>query len=123
MNSNNLQTINIELDSSVKHISKVAAMALSGSIENGLLFVNSNSNKIVIYSDHIDFGMSHNPELNGVYGMFFTNFYMEYGKVIYRFGSNIKCTFVTKTIEYKGIFAPTTPDNCEIYNLIYPRFA
>lgn len=115
--------INIELDSSVKHISQVAAMALSGSIQNGIVLVGNDSNKIVIYKDRIDFGKTYNSEFEGISGNIAPNFYLEYGKVIYYFGSNIKCSFFSKTIEYKGLFPPTVPDNRELYNLIYPRFA
>ena len=119
----NLENIKIDLDSSVRHISKVAAMALSGNLENGLLFSGTDSNPIVIYNDRIDFGPCHNPELAGISGLCGPNFYMEYGKVIYRFGSNLKCSFWTKTIEYDGFLAPSTPDNPQLFALIYPRFA
>ena len=48
---------------------------------------------------------------------------LEYGNVIYRFGSNLKCGWLSKQIDYIGTMAPTSPDNIEIFNLIYPRFA
>jgi len=118
----NLSNIKIVLDSTVKHIAKVACMAISGSLENGLILVNTDSNTITIYKDRIDFGKCMNPDLNGHSGHIIGNFYKEYGNIVYRFGSNLKCSFFTKTIEYKGILAPTCPDNDVLFSLIYPRF-
>ena len=118
-----IMNINIVLDSSVKHLTKTAAMAISGSLENGLLFSGTDRNLITIYKDRIDFGKSINPELEGIVGNFFPNFYREYGKIVYRFGSGYKCSMFTKTLDYVGIMAPTVPDNTVLFNLIYPRFA
>ena len=73
--------------------------------------------------DRIDFGRCSNPEIQGMSGNIAPNFYMEYGNVIYRFGSNLKCGWLSKQIDYVGTMAPTSPDNPEIFNLIYPRFA
>lgn len=113
----------ISLDSSVKHITSVACMALSGTIENGLMLTGYPAASIVIYKDRIDFGKCLNAELNGFTGLIFPNFYKEYGNIVYRFGSNLKCSFFGSTIDYVGAFAPTTPDNEEIYKLLYPRFS
>ncbi len=110
-----LDKITINLDSSVKHITKVACMALSGTLENGLLLTANPSATIVIYKDRIDFGQCINPELNSVSGLIFPNFYKEYGKIIYRFGSNLKCSFFGNTIDYVGSLAPTSPDNELLY--------
>ena len=118
-----LENINIILDSSLRHITKTAAMALSGSLENGLLFTGTDKNLIIIYKDRIDFGKSINPELNGVVGNFFPNFYKEYGNIVYRFGSGYKCSFFTKTLDYIGVMAPIVPDNQQLFNLIYPKFS
>ena len=115
--------IKIVLDSSVKHLTKTAAMALSGSLENGLVFTGTDRNLITIYKDRIDFGKSINPELEGIVGNYFPNFYREYGKIVYRFGSGYKYSWFTKTLDYVGIMAPTVPDNPVLFNLIYPRFA
>ncbi len=117
-----LNEISIRLDSSVKHITKVACMALSGTIENGLVISQNPSADIVIYKDRIDFGKCLNSELSHVSGLIFTNFYKEYNNIIYRFGSNLKCSFIGRTIDYVGSLAPTTPDNEQLYQLIYPRF-
>lgn len=119
----NLQNIRIILDDSVKHISQKAAMALSGSIENGILFSGTDSNVITIFNDRIDFGPCYSQELQGFSGNFFPNFYIEYGRVVYRFGNNIKCSMFSKTLEYKGLFAPSEPDNSSLYSLIYPKYA
>lgn len=97
-------------------------MAISGSLENGILLSGSESNLITIYSDRIDFGKCLNNDLIEFSGHLFSNFYKEYGNIVYRFGSNLKCSWLSKTIDYKGIMAPTTPDNETLYHLIYPRF-
>ena len=118
----NINNIRISLDPSVKHITKVACMALSGNIENGILLVGDVPNSIVIYKDRIDFGICHNPEYELVSGLIFPNYYKEYNKIIYRFGTNYKCSFWNKTIDYVGVMPPHIPDNEILFNLIYPRF-
>ena len=118
---NNNGFINIRLDSSVKSISRTAAYHLSSVISNGMML--SQNSEIIIYKDHIDFGRCMNPEFQGTSGNIAPNFYMEYGNVIYRFGSNLKCGWLSKQIDYVGTMAPTSPDNYEIFKLIYPRFA
>lgn len=118
---NNTPLININLDSSVKSISLTAAYHLSSIIGNGIML--SRNNDIVIYKDRIDFGRCYNPELKGISGNIAPNFYIEYGNVIYRFGSNLKCGWFKKQIDYVGTLAPTSPDNPDIFRLIYPRFA
>ncbi len=118
---NNNGFINIRLDSSVKSISRTAAYHLSSVISNGMML--SQNSEIIIYKDHIDFGRCMNPEFQGTSGNIAPNFYMEYGNVIYRFSSNLKCSLFSKQLDYVGKMAPTFPDNSEIFNLIYPRFA
>lgn len=113
--------INVRLDHSVESISRTAACHLSSVIANGMLL--SQNNNVTIYKDRIDFGKCANPEIQGMSGNIATNFYMEYGNVIYRFGSNLKCGWLSKQIDYVGTIAPTIPDNPEIFNSIYPRFA
>lgn len=121
VSTNNNSFINIRLDCSVKSISRTAAYHLSSVIANGIML--SQNSEIIIYKDHIDFGRCMNPEFQGMSGNIAPNFYMEYGNVIYRFGSNLKCSWFSKQLEYVGCMAPTFPDNSEIFNLIYPRFA
>lgn len=121
VSTNNNSFINIRLDCSVKSISRTAAYHLSSVIANGIML--SQNSEIIIYKDHIDFGRCMNPEFQGTSGNIAPNFYMEYGNVIYRFGSNLKCSWFSKQLEYVGCMAPTFPDNSEIFNLIYPRFA
>lgn len=121
VSTNNNSFINIRLDCSVKSISRTAAYHLSSVIANGIML--SQNSEIIIYKDHIDFGRCINPEFQGTSGNIAPNFYMEYGNVIYRFGSNLKCSWFSKQLEYVGCMAPTFPDNSEIFNLIYPRFA
>lgn len=98
-------------------------MAISGTLENGILFTGTDMNEIIIYNNRIDFGRCFNPELMNIQGNFFPNFFKEYKNIVYRFGSNYKCSFFTKTIEYVGMMPPTVPDNQQLFNLIYPRFA
>lgn len=118
---NNSSLINIILDNSVKSISRTAAYHLSSVIANGMKL--SQNNNVTIYKDRIDFGKCNNPEFQGASGNIAPNFYMEYGNVVYRFGSNLKCGWFSKQIDYVGTMAPTFPDNPEIFNLIYPRLA
>ena len=115
--------INIILDSSVKHISRTACYHLSGIIENGIVLTGNPNPSIIIYKDKIDFGRCVNPELQGHAGRIMFNFYLGYGNVIYHFPEILECGFFNKTIEYKGILAPTSPDNQEIYDILYPRFS
>lgn len=119
-----LNDISIVLDSSVKHISEVAAMMLSGTLENGMILANNHQPRITIYKDRIDFGQCLNPELSSMSGLIFPNFYKEYGSIVYRFGGNLKCSFFSKTIEYVGFdfLAPTSPDNPQLFPLIFPKF-
>lgn len=116
-----IPALNIELDSSVKSISRSAACHLSGIIANGIKL--SQNNKVTLYNNRIEFGKCKTPNFKGVSGNIAPNFYIEYGNVIYRFGSNIKCSWLWKQIDYVGTMTPTSPDNIEIFNLIYPRFS
>lgn len=50
------------------NLTKTAAMAISGSLENGLLFSGTDRNIITIYKDRINFGKSINPDLKGIIG-------------------------------------------------------
>lgn len=120
-----LTALRIRLDSSVKHISRTACMHLSSSLENGLLLSANPDAEIVIFNNRIEFGRCLRSELAGTSGRldYFPNFYMEYGNIVYHFGSNLKCSLLGKTIDYVGSFAPTVPDNNDIFQLIYPRFA
>ena len=118
-----INQITISLDPSVKHITKVACMAISGAIENGLVLTQNPSAHIVIYKDRIDFGHCYNAELSVMSGLIFPNFYKEYGNIIYRYGNNLKCSFFGKELDYVGAFPPSDPDNIPLYNLIYPKFA
>ena len=117
--------ITITLDPSVKHITKIACMALSGTIENGILLTGNPACSIVIKSDRVEFGRCMNPELQGRQGFLFPNFYKEYGDIVYRYGPNLKCSFWNKTLDYVGFMASTitAPDNEIFYDLIYPRFS
>jgi hypothetical protein len=119
---------NIKLDSSVKHLTKVACMALSGYIQNGLALTDHPTADIIIYKDRIDFGKCLRPELWEVSGLLspilpmFPNFYKEYQNIIYRYISNFSFSSLTKTLDFTGVFPPTEPDNEEIFKLLYPRF-
>ena len=118
-----LNSIDIQLDSSVKSITEVAAMCLSGAIENGIIISQNTDPSIRICKDRIEFGKCFNPDLYGMAGNIMTNYYLEYGNLVYRFDSAYKHSFLTNKLDYKGIFAPSVPDNEEIFDMIYPRFA
>lgn len=118
-----LNDLKMSLDPSVRHITRTACMALSGAIQNGLYLTQNPSSDIIIYKDRIDFGRCLNPEFSRLSGYIFPNFYIEYGNIIYRYGDNIKHSFWSRTIDYTGVFPPSVPDNAQLFNLIYPRFA
>lgn len=61
-----LQTINIQLDSSVKSITKVAAMCLSGAIANGIVLAQNENPNIKICKDRIEFGKCYTPVFRSV---------------------------------------------------------
>lgn len=119
-----LKSIKIQLDPSVKSITEVAAMCLSGSIENGI-FITQNENPIItIYQNRIEFGKCYNSILQGVSGnVMLPNFFLEFGNLIYYFDSAYKFSIWSKQLDYQGIFAPNVPDNESIFNMIYPKFA
>ena len=112
----------IELDASVRHITSAACMHLSSILENGIVLADNPTPYIKIGKDKIDFGKSYNPDLMEMSGLIFPNFYKEYGNIVYRYGSNLKCSFGTKLLDYVGLMPPSVPDNIQLYNLIYPRF-
>ena len=112
----------IELDASVRHIPSAACMHLSSILENGIVLADNPTPYIKIGKDKIDFGKSYNPDLMEMSGLIFPNFYKEYGNIVYRYGSNLKCSFWNKTLDYVGLMPPSVPDNIQLYNLIYPRF-
>lgn len=118
----------IKLDPSVKHLTKVACMALSGYIQSGMALTDHPTADIIIYKDRIDFGKCLHPELYMYSGLLtpmlpmFPNFYKEQQNIVYRFTNAFHYSSLTKTLDYKGMFAPTEPDNPEIYQLLYPRF-
>ena len=112
----------IELDASVRHITSAACMHLSSILENGIVLADNPTPYIKIGKDKIDFGKSYNPDLMEMSGLIFPNFYKEYGNIVYRYGSNLKCSFWNKTLDYVRLMPPSVPDNIQLYNLIYPRF-
>ena len=118
-----LNSLNIQLDSSVKSITKVAAMCLSGSIENGIFIAQNRNPNIVIYKNRIEFGKCYNPQFQGYSGTIMPNFFLEFGNLVYYFDRAYKHSFLSKKLDYQGIFAPSIPDNEEIFNMIYPKFA
>lgn len=116
-------SINIELDSSVKSLTKVAAMCISGTIQNGVFITQNECPNIKIYKNKIEFGKCYNPMYQDVSGNIFPNFFLEFGNLVYYFNDSYKCSIFNKQLDYKGAFAPTVPDNEQIFNMIYPRFA
>ena len=123
MNGTYVQSINIQLDSSVKSITKVAAMCLSGAIANGIVLTKQTNPNIIIFKNKIEFGKCVNPELQGMSGMVFPCFYIEYGNLVYYFNDAYKYSLWGKKLYYKGLFVPSKPDDPVIFELIYPKFA
>ena len=117
-----IQSINIQLDLSVKSISKIAAMCLSGSIANGIVLAQNENPNIKIFKNKIEFGECYNAEYYGISGKIFPNYYIEYGNLIYYYDDSFKCSLLDKKLDYKGFFAVTEPDNIYIFNLIYPKY-
>lgn len=113
----------IQLDPSVKHITPVACMVLSGIIENGICLTSNPYPHITIYKDRVDFGKCYNPELDAVSGLIIPFFCKEYGDIIYRYHNNFKLSFWNKTLDYIGVLPPQEPDNSTIFELLYPQFA
>ena len=114
---------NISLDTSVKGIDKEVAMHLSGVICNGVLLTQNPNPTIIIKKDRIDFGRCLAPDIEDYSGLLVANFYVEYGSIIYHFGSNIKRGLFNHRLEYCGSMAPTTPDDYDIFKQIYPKFS
>lgn len=113
--------MNIKLGTLVNGITKEACFHLSGIIQNGLLFVGNPYSEIVIKRNEIDFGITRRSEFYGINGMFMPQWYYENGHIKYKYGSNIGCSLTGK-ISYKGVFAPTEPDNREVFTEIYRKF-
>ena len=59
-----LDNLNITIDKSVKSITRAACMYLSLAIEYGILLTENPTARIVIYDNHIDFGVSMNPMMD-----------------------------------------------------------
>lgn len=119
----NIQSLNIQLDSSVKSITKVAAMCLSGAIANGIVLAQNENPNIKIYKNKIEFGRCYNPELIELSGNIIPNYFLEFGNLTYYYDDSFKCSLLKKQLDYKGFFTPTEPDNVYIFNMIYPKFA
>lgn len=117
-----IQSLDIDLDSSVKSITRTAAMCLSGSIANGIVIAQNPNPRVRIFNNRIEFGKCNNPDLIGISGNVYPCFYVEYGNLVYRYNTTWKCSFFGKQLDYKGMFAPSVPDDYTIFNLIYPRF-
>ena len=75
-------------------------------LENGIVLADNPTPYIKIGKDKIDFGKSYNPNLTEMSGLIFPNFYKEYGNIVYRYGSNLKCSFWNKTLDYVGLMPP-----------------
>ena len=57
-----IQSIDIKLDETVRSLTKIAAMYLSGSIANGIVLAQNENPNIKIYKNKIEFGKCYNPE-------------------------------------------------------------
>ena len=118
-----IQSIDIKLDETVRSLTKIAAMYLSGSIANGIVLAQNENPNIKIYKNKIEFGKCYNPEFLGFSGNIMTNYFMEFGNLVYYYDDSFKCSIWNKQLDYKGFFAQTEPDNEYIFNMIYPKLA
>lgn len=118
-----IQSIDIQLDTSVKSLTKAAAMCLSGTIANGIVLAKNENPNIKIYKNRIEFGRCDNFELIGLSGNIAPNYFLEFGNLIYYYGNSFKCSLLKKQLDYKGLYIPNEPDNEYIFNMIYPKFA
>ena len=71
-----IQSIDIKLDETVRSLTKIAAMYLSGSIANGIVLAQNENPNIKIYKNKIEFGKCYNPEFLGFSGNIMTNYFM-----------------------------------------------
>lgn len=115
--------LDITVDSSVKNITRSACMYLSEAIENGIMLSENPTANIVIYDDHIDFGMCMNPSVEMMNEAYFPNFYIENDNIVYRIAGNSNCEVVNNTIDYVGDTAPVTSDDSQVFNKIYSQYA
>ena len=101
----------------------LAVRCIYDTIQNGLYVTPDECTNIKIYKNKIEFGKCYNPMYQGVSGNIFPNFFLEFGNLVYYFNDSYKCSMFNKQLDYKGAFAPSVPDNEQIFNMIYPRFA
>lgn len=119
----------IMLSPEVKHLTQVACYAISGYIQTGLVLTSNLSADIVIYKDRIDFGTCLDVNFDGIQGSlgpvlpFFQNYYKEGRNIVYRYDSGFNYSMFSKTLDYVGVYAPTEPDNAELFHLLYPKFS
>ena len=71
-----IQSIDIKLDETVRSLTKIAAMYLSGSIANGIVLAQNENPNIKIYKNKIEFGKCYNPEFLGFSGNIMTNYFI-----------------------------------------------
>lgn len=120
---NKLDNLEITVDPSVKRITRSACKYLSEAIESGITLSENPTANIVIYDDHIDFGMCLNPTIDMMNDMYFPNFYVENDNVVYRFEGNAKCEVKDNTIDYVGGDALMASDDDSVFNKIYSKYA
>ena len=119
---NKFDNLDITVDSSVKHITRSACKYLSEAIESGITLSENPAANIVIYDDHIDFGMCMNPTIDMINDVYFPNFYVENDNVVYRFEGNTKCEVKDNTIDYVGATDSVVSDDNTIFNKINSKF-
>ncbi len=111
--------LDITVDSSVKNITNTACKYLSEAIENGIMLSENPTANIIIYDDHIDFGMCMNPAIEMMQNLYFSNFYEENGNIIFRFAGDACCVTADHTIDYTGSEIHTTPNSERIFDAIH----
>lgn len=117
-----LDNLNITIDKSVKSITRAACMYLSLAIEYGILLTENPTARIVIYDDHIDFGVSMNPMLDMINGALLPHFYKENNRVVYRFIGDAKCEVNDQVIDYVGNDCIEANEESHVFQQMYTKY-
>lgn len=117
-----LDNLNITIDKSVKSITRAACMYLSLAIEYGILLTENPTARIVIYDDHIDFGVSMNPMMDMINGALLPHFYKENTRVVYRFIGDAKCEVNDQVIDYVGNDCIEANEESQVFQQMYTKY-
>lgn len=97
-------------------------MYLSLAIEYGILLTENPTARIVIYDDHIDFGVSMNPMMDMINGALLPHFYKENNRVVYRFIGDAKCEVNDQVIDYVGNDCIEANEESHVFQQMYTKY-